>query len=701
MEAEPLAGRYRFTGAHSLKGSTPTWLALDEKSGDRVIASALPIARVAALEGVVGLKHDRLAAIIELIHEPKSEQLPKEARTKKYGAVAVAEFVKGKSLAETLKGGALDPRQAVECAGAMAAAISTLQGVGGVHGAISPRNVVFKAVDRKGSVLVQLVSPASAAYCSPERIKGGGPSGEDDVWALHATLYAAVTGRGPFEGKNRDELLERMKEPPKRLSEYFLDDDELQGILDRGLDMDPEKRCTEVGELERAVSEWLRARSAPPSAPHFRRPRDPKSDRPVVPSILPSMPPTAPSLPPMPFPPDGKVPKTPSAPPDGKVPKTPSAPPSSPRSSPSSPPASPSEPVLPPSSPPSPLDLPRPPGLAAPPGFVADAGTDVSERISPSDVLRDAVADAQPASQPPSTPPGSTGAKAAVASAAPPSAPAPVPVAQKTGPGKLVIGLVVLILIGIGVASYLSSRKNVERSPELPTPTSESKSGSSKTVKKNSGPASTAESATGGDAGAKTEDSAAAESTDAGAVEQTDGGSAPTGTATTGAAMTLEEQGACVRSYFQEGTFKGDETFPFLCEDEDFRGIVSQIYRSVVTAGKGKITAGMTEWAQLGWYELGVGAFVRTGCCPASTPPPNLPKTGGPCQTMSEMLQAVATDQKKSPEELANDFGSTIRCYYSSGVARPYNYKKQPYTHETQIFKGFVERVHAKRAAKK
>ncbi|HEY3254985.1 MAG TPA: hypothetical protein VGJ91_13590, partial [Polyangiaceae bacterium] len=115
-------------------------------------------------------------------------------------------------------------------------------------------------------VLSQLVAPALGAYCPPERLKGSGETSPDDVWALHATLYAALTRQAPYSAPTRDALLKQMLSGrPKPLSAFGIDEPALQEILDRGLAYEKRVRVTELFELIATLDGWEREpRAMPP-----------------------------------------------------------------------------------------------------------------------------------------------------------------------------------------------------------------------------------------------------------------------------------------------------------------------------------------------------------------------------------------------------------------------------------------------------
>ena len=66
----PLGGRYVYKSKIEAGTKAPTWLASDQQTGKDVVATSLAPARVAALMGVVGLKHPNLAAIVDVVDSP-------------------------------------------------------------------------------------------------------------------------------------------------------------------------------------------------------------------------------------------------------------------------------------------------------------------------------------------------------------------------------------------------------------------------------------------------------------------------------------------------------------------------------------------------------------------------------------------------------------------------------------------------------
>ena len=698
-----LAGRYRFSKRRGAKGST-TWVAVDERDDREVIASALPMARLAALEGTVGLKHAHLATIVDVVHDPSADELPAEARGPKFAGVAVAELVAGQALAEVLKSGPLEPGRAVEVIAATCAAVATLHRAGGVHGAISPRNVVLEPEGgRKGPVLAHFVANASGAYCSLERVNGGGPSPEDDVWALFALLQAALVGRPPFEAKTRAELADKIVQgTAKRLRSVGIEDDALQKIIDDGFASASAQRTRSLSGLEKALEAWQRAKA--PAAPPA--PAKAAKEPPAVPSLVDpdddedaetqmfnasdvadalaaldddsAIPPSedaeedadeatqviqnplehaalldglgagaAPEEPSKETEPD-EVPLPSFSDPDAPPPSVGASPFKSdvslgsvPQPGAFPPPPAPDSAEPPPSSPPSSQR-----GAFQVPGGEQEAHIPVRSLDPPA-----------PDSAPvPSSAPAPPSAAFTAPSSAP-ARPASVPAAKRRGLNRVLLVIAVLLAIAVaasGAMLYLKEKKKADterKARAVPPPASAQPARpappASAPVEKPSKPVS------------------------------------------------AEERTECVRAFFPSETFKGSEDFDFVCDDKDFRGINSLLYRRIVVAGTGKITPGMEEWSKLGWFELGVTATVRHACCPASTPRIRLPKTVGPCVGMADLLDGLGTS-KRSPSDEARHFASTIKCYYANGVPRPYEYKKLT-GHSRETFAMFLERNRPRR----
>jgi serine/threonine protein kinase len=258
----PLAGRYKFARSIQAGTNTLAWLATDEQFGKQVVACALGEVRLRALERAVGVEHTYLATILDLVRAPPTEALPDEGV--RAAAVAIAEYVPGLTLYEQLKEGALPANDAVTMIARAAEGVQALHAAGAVHGSISPRTLVIApSAARPAPVLAQLVAPTSGAYSTPERLDGGGPTPENDVWALYAMLYAALSGVPAFEGASKEELSRNMREQKRKtLAELSVDRPELEALIAEGLAGAVEKRRSNLGELLNGLTAWIKNRDA-------------------------------------------------------------------------------------------------------------------------------------------------------------------------------------------------------------------------------------------------------------------------------------------------------------------------------------------------------------------------------------------------------------------------------------------------------
>ncbi|MDF3065591.1 MAG: hypothetical protein K0R38_1192 [Polyangiaceae bacterium] len=271
----PLAGRFAFAGLLRTSQGPRRWLATESDTGRRVIAVATEAGRLATLEAAKGVKHRHLASIVAVVREVDPQSLPDGVVVPTAGGIAVAEYLPGTSLKSQLDAGTVNPTKAVAWTLRLAESVQALHQAGGVHGAISPRSVVAEPEGRKiAPVLSQLLAQPVGAFCPPERLRGSMETSADDVWALHACLFAMLTREAPFKGGARDALLRSMLAGrPKSLASFGVDEPVLDEILMRGLVGEKRLRVTDLPELAQALDGWERDRTVmPPKRPAMPRP---------------------------------------------------------------------------------------------------------------------------------------------------------------------------------------------------------------------------------------------------------------------------------------------------------------------------------------------------------------------------------------------------------------------------------------------
>lgn len=195
--------------------------------------------------------------------------------------VIVMELVDGPSLDDVLgTRGALDPAEAARIGAHVLEALAAAHDVGVLHRDVKPGNILL---DRSGRIVLTdfgiatMEDPGDGSathltrsgeivgsldYLAPERARGQDPGPASDVWALGATLYAAVEGASPFRRTSTwSTLAAIVTEPlpePRRSGP-------LAPVLLRLLDKDPAARPTarEAARLLAAVGEGEGTQGAP------------------------------------------------------------------------------------------------------------------------------------------------------------------------------------------------------------------------------------------------------------------------------------------------------------------------------------------------------------------------------------------------------------------------------------------------------
>ncbi|MCA9633784.1 MAG: hypothetical protein KC766_39300 [Myxococcales bacterium] len=254
-DPSPLLGRFRFQQSLAKSGKSVAWIARDEESGRQVVVGSLPIPRARTLVPLVGWENPHLARVHHVLDDADPQQLPRGVDLSTQ-ALVVAEHVSGRTLHQRVETASVPIPRAVNWLMRLARALKEIHARGAVLGAISPRSVI---VVRDGVVPVftHLMAPPSGAFCSPGRVQGGGPSPEDDVWALTGLLYLALARAQPFRGGNRDALAKAILNADfAPIASRGVDDAQLQAILETSFQLDGSGQT--AAELEQALVDWIR-----------------------------------------------------------------------------------------------------------------------------------------------------------------------------------------------------------------------------------------------------------------------------------------------------------------------------------------------------------------------------------------------------------------------------------------------------------
>jgi hypothetical protein len=209
-----VAGRYRLLRQLGSGGMGRVWLAHDEMLGRQVAVKEVVIPpelsddereelRVRTLREArtaARLNHPNVVKIFDVV---QSEEQP----------WIVMEYVPSRSLHQVIgEHGSVEPAEAARVGLAVLAALNAAHEAGVLHRDVKPGNVLLARDGRvvltdfglavfdgqEGNLTLPGLVFGSARYVAPERARDGTSTAESDLWALGATLYAAVEGHAPY-----------------------------------------------------------------------------------------------------------------------------------------------------------------------------------------------------------------------------------------------------------------------------------------------------------------------------------------------------------------------------------------------------------------------------------------------------------------------------------------------------------------------
>jgi eukaryotic-like serine/threonine-protein kinase len=249
-----ILGRYRLERRLGAGGFGVVWLAWDEKLEREVAVKAIPLengggervereARAAAR-----LNHPGIVGIYELAHDEHDVYL-------------VSELVRGRTLAELLRAGAVADRDVARIGMALCDALDHAHARGVIHRDVKPQNVMVVADPAAGAGFAKLADFGVAhvasgdpltrtgdvvgtlAYMAPEQAEGARTTPASDVYSLALTLYEAWTGSNPVRAGGPAATARRLGRPLPSLAAARRDLPlELCDALDAALDIDPARR---------------------------------------------------------------------------------------------------------------------------------------------------------------------------------------------------------------------------------------------------------------------------------------------------------------------------------------------------------------------------------------------------------------------------------------------------------------------------
>ncbi len=199
----------------------------------------------------------------------------------------VMELLKGGTLADKLRAGdRISPKTAMAWLRDAASALDAAHAADVVHRDVKPANMLLDDAGRLAiadfgiarlALEDQLTATGTvlgtAAYISPEQAVGDPATAASDRYALAVVAYELLTGARPFEADNfAAQARAHVEDDPEPASTRNPDlSPEVDAVLARGLDKDPDARYASAGEfvdhLDKAVS------SAPAPAPTTRSTR--------------------------------------------------------------------------------------------------------------------------------------------------------------------------------------------------------------------------------------------------------------------------------------------------------------------------------------------------------------------------------------------------------------------------------------------
>lgn len=294
---ERMLAQYRIVGELGRGGMGIVYRAQDTRLGRDVALKVLPPTTAHDPQQKDRLLQEARAAA-SLVH-PALCVIYEIAEAEGVTFVAM-ELVRGDTVAALLKRGSLPLGRVLAVALEVADGLAQAHVLGIVHRDLKPTNVMITGAGRAKVIdfgLAKLLRPVSildsgddtprrghsdpgriigtAAYMSPEQVRGAEVDARSDVFSLGATLYEMVSGLPPFRRESGVETLHAvLKDAPPPLADLGVVGEALglQPVIDRCLEKEPSRRYASMADLITDLEAFgLRTQEGTPTAATRRR----------------------------------------------------------------------------------------------------------------------------------------------------------------------------------------------------------------------------------------------------------------------------------------------------------------------------------------------------------------------------------------------------------------------------------------------